>query len=473
MSNPGVASFALRQAAPDNPALVERLRAETEAARGLADRPRAGTPHSLRDDRHLPGFGTPLPAGLRRQAEAILGADLSRVRLHTDAAADELRAEHKARAVTRGGQIAMRKQDAQADTADAARLVGHELGHAAQQAQPGNAPILQREGEADSGIGRTPPEAVYDVEEGVGAEDNHALFEQGSATLTPAAQAALTAAAREHPPGILVTIHGYASLEGGDTYNLNLSAHRAVAIRDHLGTVMSEDTEFLLVAHGETEAFGEARENRRGGVDFFDMQLPDPLTLNLPPLGLPQPPRLRLLDPGVLQLHPPLGPGASTTDISPDPDLPPPPRVGAIDPNPPAHDDQAYGPRRPPTTPQANPLLLRPVPSIFTQDFDFGPSAAEFAARGRPLTVGDADALVQHYQFWRLRFFQWGLSPDLASEAAQLGTDLAAGTQASFEAPYEHEEFNRRFGTEPPPTLTIINESRMRWLFNKISGGDD
>ncbi|MEE4108463.1 MAG: DUF4157 domain-containing protein, partial [Halieaceae bacterium] len=378
-----------RHSAPDNPAHTARLRAEAEAARGLSDRPRAGTPHSLRDDRRLAGFGTPLPALLRQGAEMTLGADLSRVRLHSDAEADRLRAEHNARALTRGSQIAIRGEDLRSGTAEAADLVAHELAHAAQQARPGNAPILQREGEADRGIGRNPPEVDYEVAEGIGPEDNHALFEQDSATLTPAAQAALTAAAREHPPGILVTIHGYASLEGGDSYNLNLSAHRALAIREHLRTVMSGDTEFLLVAHGETEHFGEARENRRGGVDFFDMQLPDPATLSLPPLGLAPSPRLRLTEPGALQLTPPRVPGLPLPDLYPD--LPP-PRLEALDPDPPAREEPDYGPRRAPSMP----LHLTPPPSLFARDFDFGASAGEFSARGRPLTTGDAAALVQH-----------------------------------------------------------------------------
>jgi outer membrane protein OmpA-like peptidoglycan-associated protein len=450
---------------PSNAAQIERLRAEREAASGLRDRPRAGTPHRLRDDRRLSGFGMPLPAALRDQAEMRLGVDLSRVRLHSDAEADAQRAEHKARAFTRGSQIAIGSKDLCAADRDAAQLLDHELGHAAQQAQAGSAPILQREGEDDLGIGRSPPEAIYEVDEGIGNEDRHALFEQDSAELSPTAQAALTAAARGYPPGILVTIHGYASLEGSDSYNLNLSAHRAVAIRNHLRTVMAQDTEFQLVAHGETDHFGEAGDNRRGGVDFLDMQLPDPATLKLPPLGV-QPPGFRLAQPWGLQLTPP-----SVSPI-PDPDAAPNislPFLGAIDANSPLLDEPALGPRRP----QPDPLFLRPAPSLFTQEFDFGASAGEFAARGRPLTTGDAAALVAHYEFWRLRFFQWGLSPERASAAAQMGTDLAAATQASLEAPYRHEAFDRRFGTEPPPTLTILNEDRMRWLFNKLSQGDD
>lgn len=465
---------ALRQTQPargiQNAALLQRAQAETEAARGLSAPPLITTPQALRDDRRLPGFGEALPEAVRQRAEIKLGTDLSAVRLHCDGQAQAALEEHKARAITRGTQIAMSYEDASANDREAAELLEHEIGHAAQQARPGSAPIVQREGEDDSGIGTAPPDASYTVEEGVGDEDNHALFEQDSTTLSPAARAALTTAARSHPPGILVTIHGYSSLEGADNYNLNLSAHRAVAIRDHLREVMSEDTEFLLVAHGETDAFGEARQNRRAGVDFFDMQLPAPETLNLPPLGMPPLGRFRLLDEGdQLQLRSPPGLGAEELGVRPD--LDPQAGTGAIDLTPPSQDDQVYGPVLPPTP--DNPLLVSPSPSIFTDSFDFGPSAGEFSARGIPLTVGDAEALNQHYEFWRLRFFQWGLSPELASEAAQLGTDLAAGTQASFEAPYEHESFNRRFGTEPPPTLTILNESRMRWIFNKITGGDD
>lgn len=79
------------------------------------------------------GGGQPLPERVRTQAEPVVGADLRRVRLHTDARADELTRLLRARAFTTGPEIFLRRGEYRPDSAAGQRLLAHELTHVAQQ----------------------------------------------------------------------------------------------------------------------------------------------------------------------------------------------------------------------------------------------------------------------------------------------------------------------------------------------------
>lgn len=79
------------------------------------------------------GGGSPLPAPLRDGAERVLGADLTRVRLHTDAAAARAADELRASAFTEGSDIYFGGGRFRPDTASGRRLLLHELVHTVQQ----------------------------------------------------------------------------------------------------------------------------------------------------------------------------------------------------------------------------------------------------------------------------------------------------------------------------------------------------
>lgn len=79
------------------------------------------------------GDGSPLPARLRAGAERALGADLSRVRLHTDAAAARAAQELEASALTLDRDIYFGDGQFRPQTASGRRLLLHELIHTLQQ----------------------------------------------------------------------------------------------------------------------------------------------------------------------------------------------------------------------------------------------------------------------------------------------------------------------------------------------------
>ena len=79
------------------------------------------------------GGGQPLPDQVRDSMEAVVGTDLSQVRLHTDARADQLTYLLQARAFTTGPEIFLRRGEYRPGSPAGQRLLAHELTHVAQQ----------------------------------------------------------------------------------------------------------------------------------------------------------------------------------------------------------------------------------------------------------------------------------------------------------------------------------------------------
>ena len=76
-----------------------------------------------------PGAGAPVPQGVREPAESVLNADLSGVRVHADARANDAAADINARAFTYGSDIYLGAGESSHDLG----LMAHELTHTVQQ----------------------------------------------------------------------------------------------------------------------------------------------------------------------------------------------------------------------------------------------------------------------------------------------------------------------------------------------------
>lgn len=86
------------------------------------------------------GTGSTLSDSVRSAAESTLGADLSAVRVHQDAASDSLARRMTAKAFTSGTDVFLRKDV----NANDSRLMGHELTHVVQQSSGEPSPTGQR-----------------------------------------------------------------------------------------------------------------------------------------------------------------------------------------------------------------------------------------------------------------------------------------------------------------------------------------
>ncbi|HEX7525536.1 MAG TPA: DUF4157 domain-containing protein, partial [Gaiellaceae bacterium] len=138
-------------------------------------------------NRVIEGSGKSIPANVREDLERSFDADLSAVRVHTDApeAAESL----DAAAFTHGSDIVFGEGRFEPDTATGKRLLAHELAHVLQQRAGGDASPAAAEADAGNaaaraaagaparvGVGTAPRVARRDRDEEGG--DNHARNEK-------------------------------------------------------------------------------------------------------------------------------------------------------------------------------------------------------------------------------------------------------------------------------------------------------
>lgn len=87
------------------------------------------------------GSGSPLDNGTRARMEAGIGADFSRVRVHTDAHASSLNRSISARAFTRGSDVFFDRGQYNPGNVAGQRLIAHELAHVVQQGAASQMPV--------------------------------------------------------------------------------------------------------------------------------------------------------------------------------------------------------------------------------------------------------------------------------------------------------------------------------------------
>jgi outer membrane protein OmpA-like peptidoglycan-associated protein len=398
----------------DDAPLVRRERASEEAAERAAEQATGSRTRSIPDlgrvdpgadatAQAVPGGGRPLAPAERLPLEARFGRDFSRVRVHTDPQAAQ---ELSARAYTVGEHIVLGGSQSEPATPEGQHLLAHELAHTVQQ--QGTPGVVQRDDEPPvGGIGASPPTESFTVAEGTAEEDGQILFARDTADLPSTAGDRLAELAAGHTEPVTVEIHGYASLEGSVRYNLNLSAHRAAAVRRALLALLPEGSVVRLYAHGETASFGERANNRRAGVRItagvpadaaqeeqvppptFSLRMREP---TLPGTGL-QPPGLNL------RFTPPL---FSLSQLQ----EPPPPSFNL--------------------TPPAQPDLSL---------IDWREIRTPFSTRGLVLDDRDTQAIQQGWTRTYNLMRRLGLSPEIAARIANQGLAYAYDTQLSRERP--------------------------------------
>lgn len=345
------------------------------------------------------------PAEARLLPVPLVG-ELDRIRIHAGGAAGQLARTMGARALAVGEHVVL--GDAAQDTAeDRGATMAHELAHVAQQ-QMGGVEVVQRQDEPRrDGIGRRPPDEPVVFMEGSGAEDKHALFVQDSIEVPEGFVAQIVELVSQAQGPVEVDIHGYASLEGDEEYNRNLSAHRAVAVRRALEPLLPAGTVVHVYAYGRTAEFGALANNRRVGVDVGP-----PLALTLPSFGLG----------GVGWQRPVLGGGLS------EPGTAGPPGAGVL--TPPVG---PFGPTPPPLRPELTHPSLALPPFSIGRGPDWAGPALQFGLRGERLAPGDVEGAER---FWREQFRLYGgLGPGVARALADMALENAAAARAARDNP--------------------------------------
>jgi len=86
------------------------------------------------------GSGTPLPVDIRTQMETGIGADFSKVRIHTDSRSANMNQELQARAFTTGNNVYFNKGQYSPGSKTGKHLLAHELTHTVQQSRNSTMP---------------------------------------------------------------------------------------------------------------------------------------------------------------------------------------------------------------------------------------------------------------------------------------------------------------------------------------------
>ena len=313
---------------------------------------------------------------------------LDDIRLHADAEGAHMAEEEHARAVTIGRDIYFNRGAYDPDTAEGQGLLAHELVHAAQQADGTVPPSPQHQpkGETRLGLGSAPPDVEFTRAEGPANEQEHVQFPYDSDKLSPSDSKKAQSWAKSQFIPVIVELHGYASHEGPDQYNVNLSAHRAAAVKFVIEPLLPLGSRVELIAHGESGGFKLPEDNRRVGMTARMK----PLEVTPPPIGqggfgLGQ----RRPAPGLL------GPGLQPPVYRPPPILDP--RVLF-----PPGSQKEPQPAVDVTTPLPTPYQPKPPAWTLPQLYHFpaGPPepywpglADPFTERGLSMGKGDADVL--------------------------------------------------------------------------------
>lgn len=237
------------------------------------------------------GQAEPLPESVRSFMERGFGADFRGVRVHRDGAAQTLARSVSARALTVGGEVFFKHGEFAPETARGRRLIAHELAHVVQQARaPGAAPAVQRAGDP----AQAPPTMSCSVATtSPGNVVDEVLFAQNSAVIPAAVIPALEhlAAGWAGAGSPDVRIDGFASEEGTEPHNWDLSCRRAEAVKAVLtgATPGVAASHVRVLAHGESTLAASRPANRRATISLiYPPPTPSPPTPS-PPTPTPAP----------------------------------------------------------------------------------------------------------------------------------------------------------------------------------------
>jgi len=373
------------------------------------------------------GTGRPLSTSERASLEPNFQRDLSMVRVHTDADAARSAEQMGAKAYTYGNDIAFAPGQFAPDSTAGRELLAHEVTHTEQQSQAAAMSVQMDKKEGKTGIGDTPPSEPFITMNSAGAEDGFVLFDVNSADL-PKADELLKVIGKPTGP-VTIHIHGYSSQEGDPAYNLNLSAHRAAAVKKFLQDKLPKDSEIVLFAHGGTIDFGAGErarsKNRRVGVSLMG----------------PIRPRFHH-DFGILQggLH--IDPFPKLDDKDKKPDAP---CKGSL-----FDYKRCFHPDPDPAA-----LNLKLPPSLTPRHLmDFNAFHAAIGGRGTgllqyPDITSDWDSMFLKYRFG------WGLSEDFAARFANWELSATLKSDAIRNYPSAIDRANEAWKAQHPNDTTI------------------
>ncbi|WP_263381639.1 eCIS core domain-containing protein [Granulicella arctica] len=389
----------------------------------------------------MTGPGKPLPERERLTMQSKLGRDFSNVRVHMDSsAADAVGAQ----AFAYGRDVVFGPEQYRPGTRSGNELLAHELAHLGQQKDQGSPALQKQPKKLPGGLGSAPPAEAFQKASGAAIEDAGVVFELDKATLSKASQTALLEAVKGHKDPVTVQIDGYASSEGQGPdladYNMNLSAHRAAAVKHFLEGKLPAESRVVLIAHGETTDFVPLEQNRRAGIYVRD--------------GVEKPKTAKETE---------------QSDAKKDDELKSQGGASIVGSNPTANLDLGLhyhldAPYFPPLDPRFNKLS--------TDDMDWATLHAKAMEHGLRIDDRLADSLIAHRNY-SYNLVLPVLGPKLSKSLADFGTSFALSNWLTAEYPNTYDKFNadflRSYPDEKHIIIPILTNDTLDWMIKKFS----
>lgn len=238
------------------------------------------------------GSGRPLDSTTRNFMEGRMQTDFSGVNVHAGDEAVQMNRELGARAFTVGSDIYFNKGEYRPETTEGKKLLAHELTHTVQQGvinETVQKEELQETGIKEHGDLSQVPSDMGDCPIAITSPENEGAvnYAISSYKLSPGVKESLTFFVnswRDNGANAHIRIDGYASIDGKEAYNWQLSCNRAKALALELVDQGISSAYIDIYAHGETNRFStHSYEPNR--VATLTSTLPPPI----PPKRDPKP----------------------------------------------------------------------------------------------------------------------------------------------------------------------------------------
>ncbi|MDP9075941.1 MAG: DUF4157 domain-containing protein, partial [Bacteroidota bacterium] len=227
----------------------------------------------------LSSGGEPMSAASRGFFEPRFGRDFSGIKIHTDTVAAKSAQSINALAYTTGNNIVFNSGQYAPESDTGKKLMAHELTHVIQQDNNIQPKLIQRQ---VAGVDPTTSSScrIHFVQGRTEFTDAHEFADCMARIRTY-----LAGGADRH-----VTLHGFASVEGTDQFNMDLSRRRGETVLSLLRSAHIDTSRISVTPHGEDSTFTRLDDNRRVEVVLSEsITFPDEQVIVPRPTPVPTP----------------------------------------------------------------------------------------------------------------------------------------------------------------------------------------